>query len=948
MKMSVTGLTLFLTLSAVFQGCRGTVNEDPLELPVSESPVYISEYMAADRWIEIYNPTDTTVSLSGYTMIVGGRKRTPSKNELKPGEYLLFPDIKDMEEADCFYLKDGNGCLVDLISEPKHKKFKSVTRLRMPDGSFVQKNEEHISPGYPNTREGWKTYQATRRKENKTGVFISEIMVDNESVYQDPDGEYVEYIELYNGSSAAVDISGWGLSDKENGAYLFRFPEKTKLEAGEYIVVNCSSAYKDVSDGSFFRAPFSFSNGEECVYMSDRDGHIISEYGPISTLEDQSLISLNGKSYIGTFSISPGYPNTAAGATAYAASRLPSALPAIYISEALPGTENSAGWVELVNGSDSDISITGYTLVDDKPEEHSFTFPEKTIPAGGRLMVYADASTKNLATGYSFRKSAMLMLCGNDGKTIDIVSLSDLPAGVSKGRDAGNPAWRYYRTPSPNAANSGGVTEMAIAPIASIPSGQYDDIDSLRVEFFADGDIYYTTNGSAPTTSSKKYKGPFSLAKTTVIRAMTVRDGALNSPVSSWTFLVNEKHTMDVVSLVSAPEGLFSTGSGIYSNGPRRLLPVGQTSGDGIPYPYVAANFWRKWVRQSNLTYMPKEGAGFSYDCGASIFGGFSRINSKKSFKFKFKRQYGTSKLHYKLFENRDFSDYDCIVLRTGGQDAYGTLIKDDLTAVLMDDLIDVMATKLAVFYINGDYYGVYFIREKVNRHFIASHYGVPTDNIDIIQGNAHCEAGSIKDWNNFLSYVKSHDMSNADNYKWVTEHMDIQSYIDWIIAEIYVGNTDAGNVRCFRSPNIDNKWHWLLYDVDISMSNPRSDAFMVYLKPTQQRICQTDLIRGLLKNREFRALFLERLEFQMHNIWNRDNVNATIDKFVEQMDPEMPRNQKRWNTNTYQTWQNRIEGLHKYANERQAYLKQQFGNNAFLKGLLHMTPEELDRCFEK
>ena len=936
---------MFLSAATLFQGCRGAVNEDPLELPQSESRIYISEYMTADGWLEIFNPADTTVDLSGYTLVVGGRKRNPSKNHLAAGEYLLFSDIRDMDQADCFYLKDGNGALVDLITKPKHKKYKSLVRKRLADGSFMEHNEERISPGYPNTLDGWRTYQAGRRKENTTGVFISEIMVDNESVYRDPDGEFVDYIELYNSSAKAVDISGWGLSDRENANYLFRFPEKTTLEAGAYVVVNCSSAYKDVSDDRSFRAPFSVSNGEDGVYLSDRGGHIIGEVCPVSTLENQSLVSLDGKVFVGTFSISPGYPNNAAGAAQYAASCLPSELPKVYIAEALPGNKNNAGWVELVNRGDAAVSLEGFSLTDEKSEDHCFTFPDKSIPAGGRLMVYADASTKGLAAGFSFRKSAALFLRGKDGDSLDAVTLSDLPSGSSKGRNADSPAWRYYRNPSPGSANSGGSAEMAIAPIASVPSGQYDGIDTLKVEFFADGDIYYTTDGSAPTTSSKKYKGPFRLTKTSVLRTMAVRDGALNSPVSSWTYLVNEGHTLDVVSLMSAPDGLFSTGNGIYANGPRRLLPVGQESGDGIPYPYVAANFWRKWVRQSNLSYLPKHGNGFSYDCGASIFGGFSRINAKKSFKFKFKRQYGTSKLHYKVFENRDFSNYDCLVMRTGGQDVYGTLIKDDLASYLMDPLIDVMATKPTVFYINGEYYGIYFMREKVNRDFIASHYGIPTDNIDIIQGNCHCEAGSLKDWNSFLAYVRSHDVTKQENYEWVKEHMDVQSYCDWIIAEIYVGNRDAGNVRCFRSPNLDNKWHWLLYDVDMGLSTTRSDGFLIYLKPTQQKICSTELIRTLLKNKEFRALFLDRLEYQMTNIWSKESMNGAIDQFVEWIGGEVERNNKRW-SGTYKTWEGKINGLRDFANGRQEYLKSMFGSDAFLKGLVHMTPEELDRCF--
>lgn len=947
MKMTIPGLTLAI-FAAALQSCGGgVVKEDPSELPESASPLYISEYMCAERWVEIYNPTDSIIDLHGYSLIAGARKRKADIHEIGPKGYVLFKDLHDMEEGLPIYLKDNEGALVDIVDNPKHKKNKSTTRLLLGDGSFMEDNTERWTPGFPNDLKGYRAYRASRHKENTSGIFLSEICADNESAYTDPDGNFVDFIEIFNGSDKAVDISGWGLSDKENFPLLFRFPERTKIQPGEYIVVNCSKDYQNVSKPHSYCAPFSISNGEEGVFLSDRDGYILQEVFPVSMLEDQSMISLNGKAYIGTYCISPGYPNTTEGAMQYAKDATPDVLPQLFIAEANPGDESSAGWIELQNHGADAVQLKGLSLTDENPDRSSFTFPEKSIPAGGRLLVYSGTGTaKGIASGFEYRKSAAMFLRGKDGEILDYVTLSDIPLGMSKGREGQSAAWMFYRTPTPGAANKGGVAALNIAPIASIPSGQYDDIESLKVEFFADGDIYYTTDGSAPTTQSRKYKEPFILTQTGVIRTMAVKNGTISSPVSSWTYLVNEGHTLDVVSMVSAPAGLFSESTGIYSNGGHILRPNGQEEGPGIPYPYVQANFWRKWVRQCNLSLLPKDGQGFSVDCGTSIFGGYSRINAKKSFKFKFKRKYGAGKLHYKLFDNRDFSDFDCIVMRTGGQDAYYTLIKDDLASYLMDDLLDVMATRPTVFYINGEYYGIYWLREKVNKHFIASHYNVPTDGIDIIQGNCHLEHGSIKEWNAFFNFATTHDLTNKENYQYMKDHMDLQSYADWVIAEAYIGNKDAGNVRVFKSKHMDNKWHWLLYDVDLGLISPRNDGCFLYLKPQSQKICSTDIIRALLKNKEFRALFLDRLEYQMHNVWNKEHMNEAIDMFVEMIDSEVERNNNRWQ-NTYKGWQGRIEGLRKFANERQAYLKEVFNSDATLRGILHMSKEELDRCFE-
>ena len=80
-----------------------------------------------------------------------------------------------------------------------------------------------------------------------------------------------------------------------------------------------------------------------------------------------------------------------------------------------------------------------------------------------------------------------------------------------------------------------------------------------------------------------------------------------------------------------------------------------------------------------------------------------------------------------------------------------------------------------------------------------------------------------------------------------------------------------------------------------MGLNGPRSDGFLLFLKPTSQPLWQTDLIRALLKNPDFRALFVERLEYQMTYIWNKDRVNAAIDHFAEMIG--------KWNGTTSAGW---------------------------------------------
>lgn len=906
------------------------MREDPKDLPASTSPLYISEYMCAERWVEIYNPADTVVNISGYVLVAGGEEHQPEEEAIQPHGYVLLRGLKEMEEGDPIYIKDGDGALVDLIEDPKHKKTKSTIRQRLSDGSFLQENTDHWTPGFPNDMEGYRAYQAERRIENTTGIVISEIMADNESVYTDGKGNFVDFVELYNNSDKTVDISGWGLSDNDNYPHLYSFPAGTRIKAGKYLVVNCA---KDI-DGC---APFNISNGSDVIFLSDKDGRILEEAGPVGMLEDQSMaFSPDGKSWITTFNVSPGRPNTSEGAALYARSALSGSVPYLSIWEALPGDEENAGWVEIRNNGSKGIDLDGFSISDDNPVDHVYSFPAQTLQPGGILLV------KSETAGFEFRKSAALFLRSGSGDILDRVTLGDIPAGMSRGREEGATAWVFFPTPTPGAANGKGFHTRSMAPIASLPSGQYEDVSSISVELLADGSIYYTTDGSVPTASSKRYTGPIKLDKTTVIRAISRQDDALESPVSTWNYIVNGHHTLDIFCLTSDPDGLFSSARGIYANGINLA---------GHEYPYKAANFWRKWVRQSNITLIPNHGLGFSAECGASIFGGWTRAYPKRSIKFKFKRQYGAGKLHYKLYDSRDFSSFQSIVMRCGGQDTFHAMMRDDLASYILDhspDMgLDFMASRAVAVYINAQYWGIYYIREKINKHFIASHYGIPSDGIDIIMGYSNCEEGSSADWKEFYNFAKTKDLSKTENYQWMKDHMDLQNYADWIIAECYIGNRDAGNVRAFKSSYLDNKWRWILYDVDMGWSVTSDDGMLRYLTPQEKGIWSTVIIRALLKNNEFRSLFLERLEFQMHNVWTTEKVNAAVDCMAAQIDGEVARNNQRWDRGTYNSWKEEIRGIHRFVNGRQAYLKKQFGTHPYLKELLHMSQAELDRCFE-
>ena len=216
---------------------------------------------------------------------------------------------------------------------------------------------------------------------------------------------------------------------------------------------------------------------------------------------------------------------------------------------------------------------------------------------------------------------------------VDGVSLSGIPIDCSKGRrETGGAGFWLFTKPTLGAANGGGgERDRTATPVAATKPGIYNGVQKVEVALSGEGAVYYTLDGSAPTTASARYTGPFAVTATTAVRAIAVKPGAVPSDILTASYIVNENHQMDVVSLTSPPDGLFGYEKGIYA--------VGKGQAD---YPNEGANFMQHgyaWERAAHVELFPqdKEEAGFSVGCGVRIFGGMSRTYQKKSLTLKFR-----------------------------------------------------------------------------------------------------------------------------------------------------------------------------------------------------------------------------------------------------------------------------------------------------------------------
>lgn len=938
--------SFYATLAALL--CFTACEIRPDELPVSESPLYISEYMNRNEsiltvrgsnpsWVEIHNPSDHEVSTKGFKLCVNSKKCVQIRSTIIPaGQNLvvLIPENKLVEQNDTLFIIDGDKKLVDLLITEKTKKNRSVWRRPDGQGSYISVASETPTPQFSNDDRGAEAYRESLRTENTTGIIFNELLLANKTAYMTEDGEFVDYVELLNTSSKSVDISGFGLSDNFNHVFKYKFPKGSVLEPDEIKLV-------EIRD-------FSVKNGKEALYFSNEDGFIIEESPLIKMKDDQALVRRHDGSYFLSHNITPGLPNTVENIQKYASARYcgPLSDSPVIISEGMSKNTQYAplkghyhDWIELYNRSDAAVELNGWKLSDG---EHEFTFGEKHIIGAGKyLLVYSseDNLPGALNTGFDLNGNCELYLTDAKDNLADGIGLNGIPCDVSKGRVSPDGSWQFFKTPTPGAKNGTPTAWVADSPLASKASGQYAEGFELILE--GEGSIYYTTDGSAPTASSIRYTAPIHIDKSSVIRTICVAEGAITSPSVTYNYILGRRHNMDILCLSSAPEGLYSWGSGIFAMGP----------GASEASPHFGANFWKGWKRVANAEFIPADGSeGWNAGCDMSIFGGFSKALPKKSVKLKFKDIYGAPKIKYPLFDSRDYDEFHDLVVRGAGQDSYDTFIKDDLISYLADTLMykNTMASHPVVVYINAEYKGVYFLREKVNADFVAKHYDVDPKPVDLIQGQRSVQHGSVNSWLNLLNYVRSHNMADPECYKYVCDRVDVQNYADYVIIEAYCENGDLGNYRFFRSPEIDGKWRWILYDTDMSFRPRTNGGAYAVMNPAGINgglMFQTVLINGLLKNKDFRELFINRLEYQMKHIWNVDRVNAGIDHFVEMIGEEMPYDRKHWNYGAT-NWPVKIENLRKYISQRQSRLRNEFETNEGLKRIIKLDKAELDRIF--
>ncbi len=928
-------VVVFLVLSIFFgtSGKKASLKEKDLESgEVVVNKLVINEIMTANKgayldsngnlydYVEIYNGTSKDVNLKNYGLsdVANKIKWTFPNAIVKRGEYLVvfLSGSKINGLYVNFKLKSGGGETLTLRN-PNGKTIDAVTTVGLSNNYVMARDlngswiiQTKPTPGYANTVEGHNLFLKSLISNEENSIVINEILPNNKGYFTDNYDSFSGYIEVINIGNETINLKGYSLSNDDSINFRWQFPD-LKIKKGEVVLVYTSN--RNITEG-ILHANFKLNNFDGVVVLANSKGQVVDSVKYSSLSNGLAYIRGNNGFFKGS-SISPGYINNTNGIEKFNSTI--KTKDTLIINEAMNSNykymaQNGGryyDWIELKNNSNSTIKLSDYYLTTSTDNMNMYKLPDVELKKGEYYIIMASGNTKLSNSSYKHANFKLGDIEGiylvKNNKIVDSLFMADVLTGYSVGKGNSSGIF-YYSSPTPKAKNNKGQKAIAFKPDILKEAGIYNDVKNISVEIKGEGTIYYTLDGSKPTTSSKVYKGPLTLSKTSVVKAISVESGKLNSEVVANSYIINENH----------------------------ILPVMSVSLKQSDFSYLSRNAWVTGLEVAAYAEFFENGKeGFEIPCALQLFGGSTRGHAKKSFEIVFKKKYGEGELEYQVFDNRDFSVFNSLVLRTGSQDEQApgdrhAIIRDLVTTSLVDKYtnVDVQAYKSTILYINGNYWGIYYIREKVDATFVDNNYNVSGEKSDILRIDGNVKSGSSTKYNNMLNYIKTHSMSNQKYYEEIKKQIDIENLIDFWIAETWTTNNDIVNCRYFSNPYVDNgKWHFIFYDLDYSMYHPEKNYFQFSTSSSGMTFnhYSTFLLRNLMKNKEFKNTYIERLSYNLKNTWSTANVNAMIDQIYNELQPEMKRNLDKWGY-SYNEWKNQVNYLKTFTKQRQSYIRSQ------------------------
>ncbi|MBC7774557.1 MAG: CotH kinase family protein [Phycisphaerae bacterium] len=609
------------------------------------------------------------------------------------------------------------------------------------------------------------------------------------------------------------------------------------------------------------------------------------------------------------------------------------------LQEFLDYYQSTEDWIELYNPSPLAVDLSGYHLSDNDNKPDKWTFPANTvISANGYLYVWCsgrdlkDAQGK-LHTNFKLTQTKSnaehIVFANPAGTVLQDIKIEKTQVHESWARfPDGSNEWRISLEPTLGSSNDNALTAITYAarPTMSQPAGFYTDEVTVAISSTEpDAVIHYSLTGVEPTVNSPIYTQPLLLTKTTVVKAATFSNNPLihKSFVQFNTYFVNEDHTLAVVSVAS--DGVLQL-----ANGNQSLRPWG------------SIEFFDKSKQRKTRSYGELNSHGQD-----------SWANDQRSLDWVTRDEMGYNyALQEQLFPLTDRDEFQRIILRAAGDDNYPAAhhTQNEGSAHVRDAYVhnlakrgglalDVRASEKCIVYLNGQYWGVYDMREIPDDHdFTDYYYGQGKYDIQYVLtwGNTWAQYGgnqAINEWHAIRAFILNNNMNDPNKFKYVEDHYDYKSLIDYVIVNSFTVCTDwlnynTGIWRGLNPEGEHKKWGYILWDNDATFDHyinytglpstefdaaPCNPESLTGFSDPEDHI---QVLNKLRSNQNVERYYVTRMADMMSTVFGCENMLNYLDTIEGLIDPEMTRHAQRWD-GTYAEWKNNIDELRDFIANR-------------------------------
>ncbi|MBN1951703.1 MAG: lamin tail domain-containing protein [Bacteroidales bacterium] len=782
-------------------------------------------------------------------------------------------------------------------------------------------------------------------------VVINEASTRNYTQIYDDEGETHDWFELFNAGATGVSLAGYGITDNADIIGKWTFPDYI-LGAGQFVVVFASGL--DIADvvlvdhwesavlpanvfkylepdastpANWYMPGFDDSSWAEGTagfgYGDDDDNtvtnasipsvYIRHEFGIADTsvlsgavlhvdYDDGFIAYLNGVEIArSNISGTPSW-NTPADGNHEAAMYLGGNPESFILDMALIRDI----WVEgnnvlAIEGHNVDLSSTDFSLI---------PFLSFGIRTGDSYFQdvpgwFPKNSGKFMHTGFKLDPDGeTLVLSSPGGAVLDSLPVPRIPLNTSYGRvtDGASEAGIFTEaTPGESNNTSQAYTHgTETAPVFSVQAGFYSSTVQVALSTTSPtAQIRYTTDGSVPTSYSSLYNGSvinISSTKTLKAKCFSTTD-KLPGPVVAATYFINVEHDVPVISISTNTENLYGS-TGIFDN----------TDQDWNKSCYIE-------YFDENKELIFQQEAGIQIDGGA----GGSRTHPQHSVRIEpGNGTLGDGDVNYAMIPDRpNREDYSSFYLRNGSNQYYTLPFKDgvQVKSIAKNTYTYYSGYSVIVAYINGQYFGLYELREKLNADLFKESYLMDIDSLDLLTLSYYkgsvLEAleGSVEPfWDNW-EYFQTLSPGAADYLVRVDSILDLENYTDYMIAQSWIGNTDwpFNNIRALRCSGTNFRWQFAVQDVEWAMQpNGWSSSdfdHIGFLFDQGRNFPYNGFWYNLIQNEEYKIGYINRFADLMNKNYLFSVIGDKEEEIYDYQLPEMPAEFARWGNLTMSTY---------------------------------------------